>query len=68
MRPTSRRRYTRNRDDRLGHILKATASRGVAEVSEELSETLGQLLVSRLSLRMVVFDHKPERLIKWIDC
>jgi hypothetical protein len=31
------------------------------------SEELGQLVVSRLGVRLVVFDHELERVIKWID-
>jgi len=32
-----------------------------------LSEKFGQLIVSRLGLRVLVFDHEPERVIKWIE-
>jgi hypothetical protein len=31
-----------------------------------LTERLGQLIVSRLHLRLLVFDHKQERIVQWI--
>jgi len=32
-----------------------------------LSEKFGNLIVSRLGLRILVFDHKQERIFKWIE-
>ncbi len=32
-----------------------------------LSEKFGQLIVSRLGLRVLVFDHKLEKVSKWIE-
>jgi hypothetical protein len=36
-------------------------------MSKLLSEKFGRLVVSRLSLRVLVFDHKQERVLKWIE-
>jgi hypothetical protein len=32
-----------------------------------LSEKFGNLIVSRLGVRVLVFDHKQERIFKWIE-
>lgn len=32
-----------------------------------LSERLGQLILTNLNIRLIVFDHKNERIVKWIQ-